>query len=114
MAPFPFLELPSTPFGLIKIKNHLIQIAEITGIKLKYSLDDIATIHGGYEGEGYPIPTEEGISVIRELEGIFLEQVYTSKCFCGMKDLLLKGTVKSESSCYIHSGGFSEIFNQFA
>ena len=99
-----------------RLENYLIQISKVTGIKLKYSLDEIATVHGGYEGKGYPMPTKEGIAVIRELaetEGIFLEQVFTSKCFYGMKDLLLKGIVKSEGSCYIHSGGFSEIFYQF-
>jgi len=92
------------------------QITIITNIELKYSFDEIATVHGGYEGDGYPFPTKEGISVIRELaetEGIFLEQVFTSKGFYGMKDLLIKGKVKSKGSCYIHSGGFPEIFNQF-
>ena len=30
-----------------RIENHLIRISEVTGIKLKYSLDEMATVHGG-------------------------------------------------------------------
>jgi 1-aminocyclopropane-1-carboxylate deaminase/D-cysteine desulfhydrase-like pyridoxal-dependent ACC family enzyme len=92
------------------------EISSILGIKNNiYSINNI-TIHDKYRGEGWGIPTSESVHMIYKLanlEGIFLEKVYTSKTLYGMIDLLARNIVKAESSCFIHSGGFGALFAQF-
>ncbi|MDD4726976.1 MAG: pyridoxal-phosphate dependent enzyme [Tissierellia bacterium] len=99
-----------------RIKKNVELIEELTNIKIEYSLDEILNIYDDYMGEGWGCPTEESIKVIKELaetEGIFLEKVYTSKGFYGMKDLLKRNIVRSKGACYIHSGGFPSLFTQY-
>lgn len=76
---------------------------------------EASTIHGEYRGEGWAVSTEESdaaIYTLAQLEGIFLEKIYTSKTFWGMYDLVRKNNY--EGSCLIHSGGFGSLFSQFA
>ena len=99
-----------------RIKKNLELIQNLTNVNIEYSLDEILNIYDDYMGDGWGCPTKESIDVIKELaetEAIFLEKVYTSKGFYGMKDLLKKKIIRSKGACYIHSGGFPSIFSQF-
>lgn len=102
---------------LYKIISDLIgELEELTNIKLKYGLDEMMTVYEDYRGDGWNCETAESVNMIYELarkEGIFLEKVYTSKAFFGMKDLLEKKIIKCDGACYLHSGGFSSLFDQF-
>ncbi|MBN2396082.1 MAG: D-cysteine desulfhydrase family protein [Candidatus Atribacteria bacterium] len=71
------------------------------------------TINYDYIGEGYAIPTIDGIKAIHTLaqtEGIILDPVYTGKAMAGMIDLIIKGFFKkNEQVIFLHTGG--EIAN---
>jgi len=91
-------------------------IEELTEVKLEYKLEDIMTIYGEYRGQGWNRSTVESNNMIyklAKLEGIFLDKTYTSKTFLGMTDLLKKGHLKKGGACFLHSGGFSALFDQF-
>jgi len=71
-------------------------------------------IYDDYIGEGYGIPTEEGLEAIRLLsrvEGVFLDPVYTSKAMSGLIDLVKKGAVPESSKVlFLHTGGSAALF----
>ncbi len=77
-------------------------------------------IYDDFVGEGYAIPTQDGInnivSVMRK-EGVMLDPVYTSKAFTGMKYILKDNNFKNV--IFLHTGGsfanfaYSEFFNEF-
>lgn len=66
-------------------------------------------INYDYIGEGYAIPTMDGIKAIYTLaqtEGIILDPVYTGKAMVGMIDLIKKGYFKKgENIIFLHTGG---------
>lgn len=68
----------------------------------------------GYVGEGYSIPYEEEIEIIKDmarLEGIVLDPVYTGKAFFGMLEQIKEGIFKKgERVLFIHSGGLFGLF----
>jgi len=102
---------------LVKIINNLIkEIEELLDLKITYPIDQVMTIYDDYMGEGWGKPTKESDSMIYEfpqLEGIFVEKVYTSKVVVGMVDLLQKQVIPSDDgACYWHTGGLPSLFAQ--
>jgi len=98
------------------------RIAELVGgaaryldLELEVSPEEIL-VDDGYIGEGYGIPTEEGLEAIRLLartEGILLDPVYTSKAMAGMLDWIKKGKLKRDDvAVFIHTGGVPALFAQ--
>ncbi|MEP0767237.1 MAG: D-cysteine desulfhydrase family protein [Fimbriimonadia bacterium] len=67
-------------------------------------------------GEGYAIPSEEGIEAIRLLartEGVFLDPVYSGKAFAGLLADIRQGKVgRSEKVLFWHTGGSPVLFAQ--
>ncbi|HNW46923.1 MAG TPA: D-cysteine desulfhydrase family protein [Thermotogota bacterium] len=64
-----------------------------------------------YVGEGYAIPTAEGLEQLRSLvskTGILLDPVYTSKCFAGMLDICRKNALRRV--LFWHTGGGFSIY----
>ena len=68
-----------------------------------------------YIGEGYSIPTSEGIDAIRlvaRTEGIFLDPIYTGKAFSGLTDLVKKEFIGPDKTViFLHTGGSPSIFS---
>ncbi|HUG16590.1 MAG TPA: pyridoxal-phosphate dependent enzyme, partial [Thermomicrobiales bacterium] len=68
----------------------------------------------GHVGEGYGIPTSEGLDAIRLLaraEGVLLDPVYTSKAFAGMLADIRSGMYGSDDSViFLHTGGAPALF----
>ena len=66
-------------------------------------------VNDKFIGEGYGIPTQEGIEAIKllaRLEGIFLDPVYTGKAMAGLIALIEKGEIsKDETIVFVHTGG---------
>jgi len=62
-----------------------------------------------FVGDGYGIPTKKGkeaISLLAELEGLFLCPVYTSKAMAGLINYIEKNKIKkNETIIFIHTGG---------
>ncbi len=75
--------------------------------------DDIS-IRDGFIGDGYGIPSPEGIEAIRLLsrtEGIFLDPVYTGKAMAGLIGEIRAGRIrKGETVVFVHTGGEPALF----
>ncbi|CAN5594507.1 D-cysteine desulfhydrase [soil metagenome] len=73
-----------------------------------FSVDD------HYVGEGYGIPTREGLEAIRllaRLEGILLDPVYSSKAMAGLINHIRGGVFSPEESVvFVHTGGGPALF----
>jgi len=67
-----------------------------------------------FAGEGYGIPTPEGLAAIRllaRLEGLLLDPVYTGKAMAGMMKLVRDGRFGSdEDVVFLHTGGWPALF----
>ena len=67
-----------------------------------------------YVGDGYGIPTEDGLEAIRmfaELEAILLDPVYSAKGAAGFIDLVRKGHFKKgQRVVFLHTGGSVALF----
>jgi D-cysteine desulfhydrase len=65
-------------------------------------------------GKGYAIPTEECVDAIcttAQVEGVFLDPVYTGKAMAGLIDLIKKGRFKKDDNVlFIHTGGNPAVF----
>ena len=76
--------------------------------------DEDIICNGAYLGEGYGVPSVEGIqaiSILAKLEGILLDPVYTSKAMSGMIDLIKRNYIsKDETILFLHTGGTPGLF----
>jgi len=103
------------------IKPKSLEIADLCNQTINYfaircnqfSPDEIE-INYDYIGEGYAIPTKEGIEAIYTLsqtEGIILDPVYTGKAMAGLIDLIKRGQFKqNENVVFFHTGGETANF----
>jgi D-cysteine desulfhydrase family pyridoxal phosphate-dependent enzyme len=75
---------------------------------------DEVTLMNEYVGEGYAIPSKEGVAAIKQVaqtEGIFLDPVYTSKAMAGLIGAVRRGQIgKRENVVFIHTGGGPGLF----
>jgi D-cysteine desulfhydrase family pyridoxal phosphate-dependent enzyme len=72
--------------------------------------DVVTTVVDGFQGEGYGIPSAEGMAAIRRLaktEGILLDPVYTGKA---MAALLAEHHRYEPPIIFLHSGGIPALF----
>ena len=117
---FPELEIlgvnvGSPPGSLEKIiKGIIADFNKDWGLKLMIG-DDSIKILEGYFGEGYGIPNQEMIDMVKlmaKLEGVFLDPVYTGKTIVGLVDLIKTDAIPKDSEVlFLHSGGGPSIFN---
>ena len=66
-------------------------------------------------GDGWSCITPESENEVLEFvrtEGIYIENVYTSKLMYGYKDMVKNGVVNGDS-LVIHTGGFGSLFSQY-
>ncbi|MDD5590400.1 MAG: D-cysteine desulfhydrase family protein [Dehalococcoidales bacterium] len=87
--------------------------AELLGLDIIIKPEEV-TIYDDYLGQGYGIPTREGIEAIRlvaQTEAIFLDPVYTGKAMAGLIDLINKGVfTKADTMLFVHTGGVAADF----
>ena len=117
---FPFtvhiISVEDTKPVLIEhIENTIREIEEITGLPFEYEVDKAADIVDKYMGDGWSCNTPESENEVLEFvrtEGIYIENVYTSKLMYGYKDMVKNGLVDGDSAV-IHTGGFGSLFSQY-
>ncbi len=67
-----------------------------------------------FVGEGYGIPTPEGLAAIRllaQLEGLLLDPVYTGKAMAGLIAMVREGRFgPGEDVVFLHTGGWPALF----
>jgi 1-aminocyclopropane-1-carboxylate deaminase/D-cysteine desulfhydrase-like pyridoxal-dependent ACC family enzyme len=100
---------------LQNMRKTIAEAEEILSIPFTHDLNDVCTVTDEYYGGGWGKNTPESEAAVLSLpktEGIFIENVYTSKTYVAMCDFIAKGKVQ-EGVCYLHSGGFSSLFAQF-
>ena len=117
---FPFtvhiISVEDTKPVLIEhIENTIKEIEEITGLPFEYDVDKAADIVDKYMGAGWSCNTPESENEVLEFvrtEGIYIENVYTSKLMYGYKDMVKNNLVDGDSAV-IHTGGFGSLFSQY-
>lgn len=117
---FPFnihiISVEDTKPVLIEhIENTIKEVEEITGLAFEYKVEEAADIIDKYMGGGWSQNTKESRQEVLDFvrtEGIYIENVYTSKLMYGYKDMVKKGKVKG-GSLVIHTGGFGSLFSQY-
>ncbi len=89
------------------------EAARFLGMDVTVAPEEV-TVYDDYIGEGYGVPTPEGLQAIRlvaRTEGIFLDPVYTGKAMAGLIDLIKKGHFKaSDTIVFVHTGGIPALF----
>lgn len=79
-----------------------------------FDFDIDIVVDDNFVGEGYGIPTAEGIDAIRlvaKLEGLFLCPVYTGKAMSGLISYIESGKItKDDTVVFIHTGGMPLIY----
>jgi L-cysteate sulfo-lyase len=67
-----------------------------------------------FVGEGYGVPTPEGVAAIRllaRLEGLLLDPVYTGKAMAGLIAMVREGRfAPDEDVVFLHTGGWPALF----
>ncbi len=67
-----------------------------------------------FVGEGYGVPSREGLSAIRllaRLEGLLLDPVYTAKAMAGLIQMVREGRFwPHENVVFVHTGGWPALF----
>ena len=71
-------------------------------------------VDDSFLGEGYGIPTPEGLAAIRllaRLEGLLLDPVYTGKAMAGLIAMIREGRFSDEQNVvFLHTGGWPALF----
>lgn len=88
----------------------------LTGLIPSVPLETVATLYDEYLGGGYAVPTEGSLQAVYDLartEGIYLENIYTSKTAWATRELIANGTIPAaEAVCFFHTGGGPSLFAQ--
>lgn len=116
----PFhIELISVEHPLEQLRAILLgflqDLEELCGVKMPCALEETVTLHGGYRFGGWgkvELELEHFTLRFAQLEGIFVEKVYTGKTLYGVCDLAKQGYFPA-GACYLHSGGLGALFSQY-
>ncbi len=95
------------------VKKEIDYYLEVFNWNLDITLEDIR-LFDAYSGEGYGVPSEEGVEAIKKLartEGIFIDHIYTGKAFAGLLDLSKKEYFKDKNVLFLHTGGTPALFD---
>lgn len=119
-SPFT-VHLPSIEYSRQELEGRIVSICEksIAWSGLDCTVGECmrgAVIYDEYLGGGYNVPTQASLEALRlaaSLEGMVLENTYTSKTFACLIDLARRGSLPSgEGLCFIHTGGVPALFAQ--
>jgi len=97
-----------------RVRDQTLEIARRTVGRLGLSptlIDDTRTmiVERGYVGEGYGLPTGEGLEAMRlaaRSEGLLLDPVYTGKALAAMIGHVREGRIAAgDSAVFVHTGG---------
>lgn len=83
------------------------------GWNLDITLDDIK-LFDAYTGEGYGLPSTDGLEAIKTLartEGLIVDHIYTGKAFAGLLDLSKKEYFGDKNVIFLHTGGAPALFD---
>ena len=95
------------------IASLAIETAELLGYSASFTIEQI-DVNDAYLGEGYGVMgklEKAAIEMFAQLEGLFLDPVYTGRAAGGMIDLIRSGEISSEERVlFWHTGGTPALF----
>ena len=97
------------------IRSTISEAEEITGLPMNVPVEQAAEITDAYRGGGWgenTVESQQAVLSFARSEGIFIENVYTSKVLVGMMDWIEQEKV-SGPVCYLHTGGLGSLFAQY-
>lgn len=97
------------------IKKVMFQLRDLVGIDLPKPVEESCSIYDGYTGGGWGKNTpesEQAVMSLPRLEGIYIENIYTSKTLVGMINMIRQGEING-NVCYLHTGGLGSLFGQY-
>ncbi|MGR9106267.1 MAG: pyridoxal-phosphate dependent enzyme [Gammaproteobacteria bacterium] len=96
----------------VQIARLATEAARMLGLDWLFAADEV-TVHGGFLGPGYGIPTAEAADAIRlvaRTEGVLLDPTYTGKAMAGLLDQLRNDSQRDRAVVFLHSGGEPAFF----
>lgn len=89
------------------------EAAASLGWETAFTAEEIE-LYDDWLGEGYGIPTGDGLEVIRQaatLEGLLVDPVYTGKALAGLRGLAQRGEFSgAQNVLFWHTGGTAALF----
>lgn len=96
-----------------RVKSEIDGYLKHFGWDLDITLDDIR-LFDAYTGEGYGLPSDDGLEAIKTLarsEGLIVDHIYTGKAFAGLLDLSKKEYFGDKNVIFLHTGGSPALFD---
>jgi 1-aminocyclopropane-1-carboxylate deaminase/D-cysteine desulfhydrase-like pyridoxal-dependent ACC family enzyme len=95
-----------------KVLNLIKESLQYLEMDVKVGLEDIVIYDNYADGYGYATEKKaEAVRMLAELEGLFLDPVYTASSMACLIDLAGKGFFrKDEAVVFLHSGGSAALF----
>ncbi|MDO5689808.1 MAG: pyridoxal-phosphate dependent enzyme [Tissierellia bacterium] len=96
------------------IQGVILESQELLGIEPKEIYDGVV-MYEEFRGSGWGEDTVESraeVSSFAKREGIFIENIYTSKTVVGMEAVIRRGELRG-NAIYIHTGGLGALFSQY-
>ena len=96
-----------------RVKTEIDGYLKHFGWNLDITLDDIR-LFDAYTGEGYGLPSDDGLEAIKTLarsEGLIVDHIYTGKAFAGLLDLSKKEYFGDKNVIFLHTGGSPALFD---
>ncbi|MDL2216010.1 pyridoxal-phosphate dependent enzyme [Ruminococcaceae bacterium OttesenSCG-928-N02] len=91
------------------------EMEEIMQIPMGATVEEACLLTDAYMGAGWSQNTPQSAAMVRtfaQTEGIYIENVYTSKVAVAMMDEAEKGLLDG-GACFLHTGGFGSLFAQY-
>ena len=96
-----------------RVKTEIDGYLKHFGWNLDITLDDIR-LFDAYTGEGYGLPSDDGLEAIKTLarsEGLIVDHIYTGKAFAGLLDLSKKEYFGDKNVIFLHTCGSPALFD---
>ena len=91
------------------------EMQQLMGIPLGCDIEQACNMDDSFMGAGWSQNTPESAAMVEEFartEGVFVENVYTSKVMVAFKHYVKSGKAAG-GACFLHTGGFGSLFSQY-
>lgn len=102
-----------------EVRERILELAEGTAALLQWpcaGLGESLEVHDDFVGDGYAIPTPEGVRAglaLARSEAILVDTTYTGKGLAGLVGLIERGRIgPGETAVFLHTGGVPAIFDE--
>ncbi len=119
LCPHVALHAVSVSRGAESMRERICRLTDDT-LKLlgwpSESYEKCLQVHDEFIGEGYAVPTAEGIragQTLAQTEGIVVDTTYAGKALAGLVGLVDRGVIPDdEAAVFLHTGGVAALFEE--